>query len=127
MDEVVFDASAVLALVYDEPGADMVKRTIDRGVISCVNLSEVIAKLTDEGWEPTLVRSTMDRLDLRVVAFDEDQAYVSGLLRTITRPFGLSLGDRACLALAQSAALPTITGERRWVDIPINVEIQLIR
>ena len=127
MDEVVFDASAVLALVYGEPGADVVKRAIDRGIISCVNLSEVIAKLTDEGWEPTLVRSTMDRLDLRVVAFDEDQAYLSGLLRTITRPFGLSLGDRACLALAQSAALPTITGERRWADIPINVEIQLIR
>ena len=127
MDEVVFDASAVLALVYGEPDADVVKRTIDRGIISCVNLSEVIAKLTDEGWEPTLVRSTMDRLDLRVVAFDEDQAYLSGLLRTITRPFGLSLGDRACLALAQSAALPTITGERRWADIPINVEIQLIR
>ena len=127
MDEVVFDASAVLALVYGEPGADVVKRTIDRGIISCVNLSEVIAKLTDEGWEPTLVRSTMDRLDLRVVAFDEDQAYLSGLLRTITRPFGLSLGDRACLALAQSAALPTITGERRWADIPINVKIQLIR
>ena len=127
MDEIVFDASAVLVLVYGEPGADVVKRTIDRGIISCVNLSEVIAKLTDEGWEPTLVRSTMDRLDLRVVAFDEDQAYLSGLLRTITRPFGLSLGDRACLALAQSAALPTITGERRWADIPINVEIQLIR
>ena len=127
MDEVVFDASAVLALVYGEPGADVVKRAIDRCIISCVNLSEVIAKLTDEGWEPTLVRSTMDRLDLRVVAFDEDQAYLSGLLRTITRPFGLSLGDRACLALAQSAALPTITGERRWADIPINVEIQLIR
>ena len=121
------DASAILAVLNDESGADIVLAALDRSVISSVTLTEVAAKLADGGADESSVRRTVGKLGMRVSAFDEDQAYRAGMMRPVTRNLGLSLGDKACLALAQSTALSVLTADRMWARVPINIEIQLIR
>ena len=99
---VVLDASAVLALLQQEPGATRVAALLPDAWISAVNLSEVVAKLIDHGVPADALVPALWQLSLRVQAFDSDAAIRAGELRAATRPLGLSLGDRACLALAQS-------------------------
>lgn len=125
--DVVLDASAVLAYIYDEPGADVVHSVLDHAFISSVNLAEVVTKLADYSAGSDDIVDDVNRLDLRVVAFDQGQAYNAGLLRRYTREAGLSLGDRACLALAQAYNLPALTSDRRWSEVTINVDIIQIR
>ena len=127
MDEVVLDASAVLAYIYGEPGADVVAPALDRAIISSVNLSEVVARLAESSGEHDQIHYDLSRLDLQAVPFDEDQAYIAGMLRPATRPFGLSLGDRACLALAQRDDLPALTSDQNWSRVAVDIDIQLIR
>lgn len=129
MDEIVLDSSAIMAVLNEEPGTDTVLSTLDQAVaiINAVTLTEVVSKLADDGTDESAARSTMSDLRIRVVPFNEDQAYRAGMMRPVTRRYGLSLGDRACLALAQSAALPVLTADRMWADIPIDVEVHLIR
>ena len=127
MDEVVLDSSAILAIINDEPGAELVSSTLERAAINSVTLTEVVAKLADGGRDEDTVRGMVGELRMRVVPFDEEQAYRAGMLRPITRRFGLSLGDRACLALALSAMLPVLTADREWARVPIDVEVRLIR
>ena len=97
----VLDASALLALLQDEPGSDRVLESLPGALVCSVNLSEVVAKLTELGMPEPDIRVALS-LGLEVVAFDEALAYSAGALRPATRPAGLSLGDRACLALARS-------------------------
>jgi len=123
---VVLDASAVLALLNGEPGADAVKAEIDRAVISAVNLSEVVAKLT-EAFTAEESQATVTSLGLPIIAFDDAQAYMAGVLRPLTRAAGLSLGDRACLACAQALGAPVLTTERVWGNLSVGVQIRLIR
>ena len=127
MDEVVLDASAVLAYIYGEPGAEVVAPALDRAIVSSVNLSEVVAKLAESGSSHGQIRRDLNRLDMRIVPFDEDQAYRAGMMRPATRRFGLSLGDRACLALGQIINSPVMTAERVWPEVPLDLEVQLIR
>ena len=94
MAEVVLDASALLALLNDEPGAELVAKSLPQAAISAVNLSEVVAKLADAGMPDEAIRDALRGLPLDVVPFDVEQAYDAGLLRSITRDVGLSLGDR---------------------------------
>ena len=97
----VLDASALLCLLFDEPGADRVEQVLHEAFVSAANLSEVVAKLIDRGLEGGEALADLRELDFEVVAFDRGQAERAGLLRATTREAGLSLGDRACLALAQ--------------------------
>ena len=127
MDEVVLDSSAILAIINEEQGAEVVLPVLDHAIINTVTLAEVVTKLADLGMSDNAVQNTLTELGIRVVAFDEDQAYRAGMLRPITRRLGLSLGDRACLALAQSAALPVLTADRIWAQVPTDIDIQLIR
>ena len=127
MAEVALDASAVLAYIYDEPGASTVQPLLGRAVISSVNYSEVVAKLADLGARGDEVQRLLGRLNLQVIPFNEDQALVAGLMRPSTREAGLSLGDRACLALSQSYGLTALTSDRKWSDVTIDVDIRPIR
>lgn len=127
MPEVVLDASAVIALINQEPGADVVDAVLDEAVISAVNLSEVISVLIDAGFEFDRARAIVRRIGLPVIAFDEPQGLEAGGLRAITRAAGLSLGDRACLCLAQQREAPALTADRRWAKLPLKSEIRLIR
>lgn len=127
MNEAVLDASAILALLNDEPGAEAVQAVLDSAVVGAVNLSEVVAKLADSGVPEGTIREALDELELRVVPFDQVQAYAAGFLRPATRSAGLSLGDRACLSLAERLGAPALTTDRRWSDLPVRAFVRPIR
>jgi ribonuclease VapC len=123
----VLDASAILASLRDEPGADIVERAISHGAAaSTVNLSEVCVKLNDHGVTPEQATQTIEDLALTIEPFLRADAECAGAWRTSTRPFGLSLGDRACLALAYRLGRPAVTTDRAWEGLPLPVEVEVI-
>lgn len=123
----VMDSSAVLALLNGEAGADIVARRLGGAAISAVNIAEVGSKLVDGGMTPESAARAIELLRLRVVDFDESLAIDSFALRAETKKLGLSLGDRACLAVAVSEALPALTADRSWRNLKLDCEIELIR
>ena len=127
MAEVVLDASALLALLNDEPGAEAVVPAIPGSAISAVNLSEVVAKLSNAGMPEAAIRQALQGLQLDVLSFDQEQGYEAGLLRTATRNAGLSLGDRACLSLARRLGVPALTADHTWQQLSLGAVIRVIR
>jgi len=127
MSDFVLDASALLALLNQEVGSEVVGAVISQTVISTVNLSEVIAKLADKGLPRDVITSALEGLGLEVVEFDQEQALTAGLLRSKTKVAGLSLGDRACLALAFQLGLPALTTDRIWDTLNLDIEVRVIR
>ena len=124
----VLDASALLALLNGEPGSEQVADVIvDGAAISTVNLAEVVTKLSEIEMPEALIHEALDSLGLEIIDFDFEQAYQVGLLRPLTRHAGLSLGDRACLALAKQLGLPALTTDRIWERLAIDVIVQVIR
>jgi PIN domain nuclease of toxin-antitoxin system len=123
----VIDASALLAMLQDEPGGDRVVAALPDAFISAVNISEVVAKLCDKGFQPDQARETLEMLSLNVVDFDMSQAVAAGGLRPSTRSLGLSLGDRACLALAASSGVTALTTDRAWARLEVGVLVDVIR
>ena len=123
----VLDASALLAFLFEEPGADVVEDAILRGAtISTVNIAEVLSKLSDRGGDlGSLVLPEV----LAIEPFTADDARVTSGLRPATRDKDVSLGDRACLALGLRLALPVLTADRAWRDLPDEVvgDVELIR
>ena len=126
MSEAVLDASAVLAVLKAEPGAQFAEEAFPAR-ISSVNLSEVVAKLSDGGMTEPNIRDALQSLPLQVVTFDEEQAYDTGLLRPATRNVGLSLGDRACVGLARRLGVPALTADQRWSRLSVEVDVTVIR
>lgn len=125
---IVLDASAVLALLGDEPGADRVAAAVDGGAtIGAVNLAEVLTKLSDFGMPRSAAEDVLDGLGLEVVAFDGTSARAAAALRASTRSRGLSLGDRAALALAHALDAPVLTVDRSWHGAVPAVEVVLAR
>lgn len=127
MNETVLDATAVLALLNDEPGAGTVASLLPHAIISTVNLAEVVSKLAEAGMPEGTIKTVLGELGLMVIPFDEDVALRTGLLRPATSDYGLSLGDRACLALGQHLRRPVLTADRMWKTLKLGVEIQMIR
>ncbi|MCY4615877.1 MAG: type II toxin-antitoxin system VapC family toxin [Chloroflexi bacterium] len=130
MSSWVLDASALIACVHHEPGEEVVTGALlDGAVISSVNLSEVVARLTDAPMPAEDIREALRSFELTIAPFDEEAALAAGLLRPSTRRAGLSLGDRACLTLAMQTGLPALTGDRVWRDIgpDLGVEVEVIR
>lgn len=127
MTECVLDASAVLADLLDEPGAERVRAVIHGAFVSAVNYAETISKLVDKGFEPIEARKRVDELPCIVVPVEKACAAEAGMLRAATRKTGLSLGDRMCLALARQLELPALTAERLWSGLDLDVEVALIR
>lgn len=127
MAEVVLDASAVIAFLRREKGAEVVASAIPGAAISAVNLSEVAAWLSDAGTEEGKIRLTLGGLQLECSDFDGEAAFASANLRKATREKGLSFGDRACLALAKRLDLPVLTADRRWAELDLGIEVRLIR
>lgn len=125
----VLDASALLALLYEETGREVTAGLIAAGgaAISAVNLSEVVARRLDTGTPQPLIEEVLRSMDLEVVPFDGYLAYRAGSLRPLTRHLGLSLGDRACLALAQQLNVPVYTADRAWANLQLGIPIHLIR
>ncbi len=128
MSSAVLDASALLALLNQEEGSELVAELVAAGaVISAVNLSEVVSKLSLVGMPESLIRESLDPLGLEVFQFDVELAYRAAALLGLTRAAGLSLGDRACLALAGQVRLPAVTADRAWGRLELDVEVRVIR
>lgn len=127
MHDCVLDASALLALLNAEKGAEIAQDFLPDAVISAVNLAEVVSRLTAIGMPEMDIRDTLTLLGLEVIPFNEEQAYQAGLLYPFGREYGLSLGDRACLALARSTAATAVTADRAWVELNLGIEIKSIR
>jgi ribonuclease VapC len=121
------DASALLCLLLEERGAEKVLAALPGCVISAVNLSEVVAKLSDHGGEADAIEAALTSLDLDVIAFDREQARLAGLLRAQTRKLGLSLGDRACLALGVVRNVAVLTCDATWTKLDIGCVVELAR
>lgn len=129
MAEAVLDASAILALVLEEPGAERVEAFVPGGTVSAVNLGEVVAKLRDLGMQVAKVDEIIAEMQLDVRGHDLSAALAAGHLRPATRSAGLSLPDRACLALAKTLRLPALTADRGWLSVAdaIGARVELIR
>jgi ribonuclease VapC len=125
--DLVVDASAVIAFLVGEPFSRFDGERLGNALISAVNLSEVLTRMPEIGVPERETAAAVERLNLRVVAFDESQARATALLRPVTRQAGLSLGDRACLALGRARGCPVVTADRVWATVDIGVEIILIR
>jgi ribonuclease VapC len=126
VSSVVFDSSAVLALLRNEPGADIVAGALTQSCMSTVNFAEVITKLVE--WEATAQQFAMaEGLPIEKVPFDEQQALAAGHLRRSTRAAGLSLGDRACLALGLVRGAPVMTTDRAWAGLKVGVVVEVVR
>jgi ribonuclease VapC len=126
-NETVLDASAILADIFDEPGAEVVRAALADGRLSAVNLAEVVTKLLDEGLPADEVDFLARRLTCAIEPADRDRAVRAALLHQRTRRAGISLGDRFCLALAQEIGAPVLTADRRWNELDLGVEVRLIR
>jgi PIN domain nuclease of toxin-antitoxin system len=123
----IMDSSAILAMLLMEAGSDKVAELLSHAVLSSVNLAEVIAKLTQRGVPFSEANRMVRLLQLQIMPFDEPQALASAAMFAPTRPHGLSLGDRACLALAQRMNLPVLTADRVWGKLDLGIEVKLIR
>ncbi len=130
----VLDASAILAFLNDEPGADLVEEAIGRqAAISSVNWAEVMSKVSEVGGSPgdlTIAMTAEGVLGdlLEVVPFEQRDAEITADLRSKTRALGLSLGDRACLALGARRELPVLSSDRVWAQLDgLGIEIRVIR
>ena len=129
MARAVLDASAVLAVVMEERGADVVAEALRSGaVMSTVNVAEVAARLHQDGWSDAEVAIVFESLGIEVLPFGARSALLSGRLRTATRRFGLGLGDRACLATGCVERCPVLTADRSWQALGISdLDVRCIR
>lgn len=124
--ERILDASALLAVLFREPGCAAVEPVMATAGISSVNLAEVVGKLAQRGLLDD-VGSLLPVLGFRVLTFDEPCAYHCGRLLPAGRERGLSLGDRACLATAARWGLPAVTADRAWTQLKLDIQVECIR
>jgi PIN domain nuclease of toxin-antitoxin system len=127
VSDVVLDASALLALLGEESGSDVVASAIGSAAISSVNLAEVAGKLVERGMPDDAVRHTLLGLGLDVHAFEVEDALAVGALRAKTRDAGLSLGDRACLALGAKLERPVLTSDQSWRALKLGISVRVVR
>lgn len=128
LPEAVLDASAVLAMLYEEAGGEKVVPYLSRGRISSVNLSEVAANMGLVGAATDAVKHVLTALFPKPDAFDTVQAYRAAALASETKIHGLSFGGRACIALGISHGLPVLTADRAWAKLKLpGLKIILVR
>ena len=129
MTNAVLDTSAVMAWLQQEPGWEAVGRAFatENCRMSAVNLAELVAKSAERMRDHAEIAAMIAELPIEIVPSDKAQAFATGLLRAATRNLGLSLGDRACLALAKSINVVALTADKPWLDLDIDVRIECIR
>jgi PIN domain nuclease of toxin-antitoxin system len=124
----VLDASALLALLNQEPGAAQITPALMRGAImSSVNAAEVQTKLVASGGSPDQTWQYIVSLVPQIEPFSEEHARAAGTLVLHTKPLGLSLGDRACIALGDALQLPVYTTDQSWTKLKLGIRIHLLR
>lgn len=126
MSNVVLDASAIIALIKEEPGAEKVAEVIRGARVGAVNLAEVVSHFIYAGTPVKAVDAILRSLSVEIVAADADLGREAGYLRAVTAPAGLSLGDRFCLALAKREGLPAWTADRQWRKIAATSGVKIV-
>lgn len=125
--EAVLDASALIALLWDEAGGSAVEALLGKAVISAVNWAEVLQRYQAHGAASDGKRADLEALGVDVADFTAQDADLVARLRPSTRAIGLSLADRACLALAMRLGIAAHTADRVWADVDVGAEVVVIR
>ena len=124
---IVLDSSALLAMLFFEPGCERVAELVPQSCMSTVNLAEVLGRLARDGRALDVALDQMEQMGIIWVDFDRELATGAAALLLPTVPWGLSLGDRACLALARLRGLPAVTADRAWAKLDLGIPIEIVR
>ena len=129
MPQAILDASATLAVILEEPGADVVVEALrSDAAMSTVNVAEVAARLHQDGWTESEVTLVFEALGIEILPFDQEAALLRGKFHTVTRRLGLGLGERACLATGRLEECPVLIADRSWQRLDITgIDIQCTR
>jgi ribonuclease VapC len=125
----VMDSSALLAISKGEIGFDRATEILETQdcVISSVNMAEVATRLLDMGLPPEHLERACEQFELEVIDFNQEQAIAAAKMRSLTKSVGLSLGDRACLALAQLMQGCAVTADRAWDDVKDALDVKVLQ
>jgi len=123
----VFDASAIIAIIRGEHGSEVALASAKGGLVSTVNIVEILQRLAEVGVAPAKALAQLIRLDVEIVPLSLEQAVIAAELRAPTKHKGVSLGDRSCLALARALGLPVITADTKWEGLDLDIDIRQIR
>ena len=127
MSAIVFDSSVVIAILKQEQGFSTAEKSLSDALISTVNLAEVATYLARNSVPSNTIQEVLASFPIQVVPFDESLAIQTGCLYPSCNHLGLSLGDRACLALAISRKLPVLTADQVWSKLDLGIPIQVLR
>jgi PIN domain nuclease of toxin-antitoxin system len=127
MTKIVFDSSAILALLKMESGHEIVSKNLEQAVVSSVNFCEVVSFLSKKTQkQDEMIKFLTETFDC-IEDFNIEQAIIAGSFISVTKDYGLSLGDRACLALAKYKNIPVLTADKAWTKLNLGIKIKLIR
>jgi len=124
---IALDASALLAFLFREPGHERVAEVVPECCISSVNLSEVLSRFARDGHDPAGAYRKIAETTIEIIPFLGEDAALAAALAPRTRKLGLSLGDRACLALAISRRIPALTADQAWLKVHLDIRVEVIR
>jgi ribonuclease VapC len=123
----VLDASAILCVFFNENRAAAVEALLDNAIVSAVNYAEAVSKLHERNVEASTITAILESFPAAIIDFDSEQAIATAALRNATRSRGLSLGDRACLALAASRGATAVTTDKAWKDFEQIARVLVVR
>lgn len=123
----VVDASAILALINNEKGSDLVEKMLPNALMSAVNFSEVITVASRNDLDENKVIDLLSDIIPNIIDFDYKQACIASGFDKVTKRFGLSLGDRACIALAKYKNCAVLTADKIWQKLDLDIEVKIIR